>query len=423
MSLTDIIYGTALRGYAGAVAVASRFNRKAGLMREGHRHVWQTLGERIQPGQRYVWVHAASYGEFEQGRELIERIRREHPEYRVLLTFFSPSGYEPVKNRDVADVVCYLPFDTKRNAKRLLSIVRPEKVFFVKYEFWRNYLRQARKSGAEVYLISGVFRADQIFFKPHGTMFRKILNSFTHLYLQDKGSCDLLKLIGVENVTVAGDTRFDRVTTIREKAMRVPVLDAFLKNKKESERGGKMVFMAGSSWPEDEEIYGEWLRARKDVTGVIAPHEFNGRRLAKLLEFFGDEAVLKSEAEKDLSLLDKARILIIDCFGVLSSSYAYCDVAYVGGGFGAGLHNINEAAVFGVPVIYGPNNNKFIEAQELKVLGGGLPVDSKSAFEHTADRLLYDVAEREKRGRWAAEYISEKTGATDKIYRDTFPSL
>lgn len=414
MKLFEIVYDAAVRLGAGAAVVASCFDNKTRRLVNGHRAVWKYLEDKIEPGARYVWIHAASLGEFEQGRPLMEAIKRGNPELRILLTFFSPSGYDVRKNWEGADLVCYLPFDTRRNARRFVELVRPEKVFFVKYEFWHNFLDAVVCSGAELYLISAVFRKDQIFFRRTGGQPRRWLHLFNRIFVQDEGSRRLLDGIGVRNVTVAGDTRFDRVADIRRAAVDVPVLDRFV-GRPGSPVRPEMVFMAGSSWPADEAVYSAWLRERKDVKGVIAPHEFDSGRLSKLKALFDGEAVLKSEAEKDISLLDEARILIIDCFGILSSAYAYCDVAYVGGGFGAGLHNINEAAVFGVPVIYGPNNKKFIEARDMAVLGGGLPVGSREEFERKADRLLFDRKERSQRGHWSEEYISEHVGATRVI--------
>lgn len=404
------LYEIGIRTYAAGVGIASLFNRKAALMTKGHRGVLRHLAESAGNYDRWIWVHAASLGEFEQARPIIERIRKYRPDTKILLTFFSPSGYEVRKNYEGADIICYLPFDTFSNAKRLVERVRPEMAIFVKYEFWRNYLTQLRKHGVPTYLISGVFRPEQKFFKKNGSWYKGWLRNFSRLFVQDERSRRLLESAGFDNVTVAGDTRFDRVTDIKEARKRIPEIERF-------KSGSGFTFIAGSSWPEDEDVYIPWLVSHPEVKGIIAPHEFDMNRLEKLKERFPGQAVLLSEARENPTLLDGKQVLVIDCFGLLSSAYAYADIAYVGGAFGAGLHNINEAAVYGIPVIFGPRYDKFIEAQELTDLGGGISIDGKESFIHRADRLLYDSEERKKRGKWAGDYITEKTGASDIICR------
>lgn len=413
------LYSAGIWLYRQGVRIAALRSEKAGKLNRGLSESFARLRAGIDPYAKYIWVHAASLGEFEQGRPLMEMIRRECPQYRILLTFFSPSGYEVRKNYDGADLVCYLPMDTPRNVRRFLDIVNPQMAIFVKYEFWGNYLRQLQRRDIPTYLISGIFRRDQLFFRSYGGFYRRWLGYLRHLYVQDSGSKALLAGIGVMNVTVAGDTRFDRVSDIMRNVHPIAELDHFC-GRKESERKN-VVFMAGSSWPADEAVYAAWLKAHPQVKAVIAPHEFDPARLDKMKDLFGrDETVLLSEAKGCGEEIASRRILIIDCFGLLSSAYAYADFVYVGGGFGAGLHNINEAAVYGVPVIYGPNHSKFIEAEEMKTLGGGLAVSSREGFERVADRLLYDPRERERRGKWAAEYIREKQGATTRIFSDLF---
>ena len=408
------LYGAGMSLFGLGVGVASLRGGKARLLRQGQREVWKRLESAVKPGERWIWIHAASLGEFEQGRPLIERIRAERPEFRILLTFFSPSGYEVRKNYNGADCVCYLPLDTPGAARRFLRIVNPEMAVFVKYELWRGYLRELYCRQIPSYLISAIFRPEQDFFHRRGAWRRAWLRWLTGIFVQDDRSRRLLESVGVANVTVAGDTRFDRVAGIRREARKIDVLERFVGSKDSSSRRGP-VFMAGSSWPADEEVYAPWLAAHKGVKAVVAPHEFDASRLARLKTLFGEGTVLKSEAERDPSLLDGARVMVIDCFGLLSSAYAYADFAYVGGGFGVGIHNINEAAAWGIPVVYGPNYHKFIEAEELNTLGGGLPVAGRAAFEAVADRLAFDSEERGRRGRWAEEYIAEKIGATDRI--------
>lgn len=414
-TIEPAVYTMGMSAYALGVRAAALSNGKAAKMTRGHADIWSLLTERIRRDEKYVWIHAASLGEFEQGRPLIELIRRERPDLKIILTFFSPSGYEVRKNYQGADIVCYLPFDTPRNVRKFLYLVNPEMAVFVKYEIWRNYLRELSRRNIPTYLISAHFREDQVFFRPSGTWYRSWLRWFTHIFVQDDNSRRLLSGIGISNVTVAGDTRFDRVADIRSAARDIPLLDSFA-GKRESESHKGFVMIAGSSWPEDEAVYAPWVKSHDDVRLILAPHEFDPKRLDALKQLFGPSAVLMSEAESDPSVIDNARVFIIDCFGLLSSAYAYADIAYVGGGFGAGIHNLNEAAAFGIPVIYGPNHAKFVEALDLKTLGGGIAVSGKERFAQIADRMLYDSVERLKRGKWAEEYISEKIGATRKIH-------
>ncbi|MCM1153166.1 MAG: 3-deoxy-D-manno-octulosonic acid transferase [Muribaculum sp.] len=394
--------------YSAGVAVASLRSDKARKFREGHRHVLDRLRKMIEPDKAYLWVHAASLGEFEQGRPLMERYRRLFPEKRIILTFFSPSGYEVRKNYAGADIICYLPFDFPWSARRFVETVRPEMAIFVKYEFWRNYLNQLRAHGVPTYLVSGIFRPEQKFFRKSGSWYRAWLRNFTHIFVQDEGSRRLLESVGFDNVTVAGDTRFDRVADIRDARKAIPELEAFRQD-------SPFVFMAGSSWPQDEQVYAPWVLNHKDVKCVIAPHEFDGRRIQDLKDMFRGEAVALSEVKEKGAVPTGKRVMIIDCFGLLSSAYAYADMAYVGGAFGAGLHNINEAAVYGIPVIFGPKYDKFLEAKELTTLGGAVSIDGEAGFRQIADRMLYDSKERATRGKWAGEYIREKIGASDKI--------
>lgn len=416
------LYSVAISAYRQGVRLAALRNRKAKLLSDGQKEIFPKLEAAVRPGDRYVWIHAASLGEFEQGRPLIEALRRDHPEFKILLTFFSPSGYEVRKDYAGADCVCYLPFDTPGRVKRFLDTVKPEMAIFVKYEFWRNYLHELARRKVPTYLVSAVFRPDQPFFRKRSAWYAEWLKCYSFIFVQDSGSERLLRGIGLTDVAVAGDTRFDRVTDILRGRKPIPELEAFSGRTGAPESGREFVMMFGSSWPEDEAVYGEWLRKRTQVCGVIAPHEFDGRRLAALKEIVPGETVLLSEVKADSRAAEGKRVLVIDCFGLLSSAYAYADAVYVGGGFGVSIHNINEAAVYGVPVMFGPENSKFIEAQELKALGGGIEVDSADSFARNADRLLFDEAERRKRGKWAGDYIAEKTGASRRILDRILPS-
>jgi len=408
------LYTAGIALYRFGVRVAGLRNRKARKLDLGQKRIWNKLETDLKPGDKVVWVHAASLGEFEQGRPLMEKIRANHPEYKILLTFFSPSGYEVRSHYEGADCVCYLPFDTPARVRRFIGTVKPEMAIFIKYEIWRNYLHELYTRGIPTYLISAVFRPDQFFFHHRGSWYGLWLKWYSRIFVQDERSRELLGSINIHNVDVCGDTRFDRVSQIRATRKEIPELQTFTAH---GETGAPVVMMAGSSWETDEDIYTGWFDRHPEAKLVIAPHEFDAERLSRLKEQFKNGAALLSDLKKNPRSTDRCQVLIIDCFGMLSSAYAYCDVAYVGGGFGAGLHNINEAAVYDIPVIYGPNNRKFIEAREMAECGGGIEVSSENDFNHAADMLLgTDSCERRKRGEAAGRYIRSKTGATDKIY-------
>ena len=403
----NIFYNLAISAYAlGAKLIAHR-NKKAALMVEGQARTFETLKEKIDSGERCVWIHASSLGEFEQGRPLIEKIRRQHPELKILLTFFSPSGYEVRKNYSGADVICYLPFDTPGRVRRFLQLARPEMAIFVKYEFWGNYLQELQRLGVPCYIISSIFRPGQIFFRPWGGMFRTMLRRFSHIFVQDDDSLRLLAGIGVENMTVAGDTRFDRVTDILAGCKPFPIVERFTAD-------SVFTLIIGSSWQPDEDIVIPYFNSHPGMKLIIAPHEFDTPRLQALIERIERPVRLYSEAtEENVAGCD---CLIIDCFGILSSCYRYAQVAHVGGGFGVGIHNVNEAAVYGIPVTFGPNYHKFREARELVACEGGFEVADKSAFDSLMNRFMSDPAYLSKHGKIAGDYIHRHLGATQKIY-------
>lgn len=355
---------------------------------------------------------------------MIERLRREHPEKPILLSFFSPSGFEVRKNYPFVDAVVYLPFDTPSRVKKFLDAARPSMAIFIKYEFWGNYLKELRRRGIPTYIISSIFRPGQRFFRSVGGMFRRMLLCFDRLYVQDERSRRLLKLVGVENVTVAGDTRFDRVTDVMRSTVEIPGFPGFGKE-------AKLRFIAGSSWEADEDVYVPWLNAHPEVSFIIAPHEFNETRLEQLRNRFYGDVILLSEWTREIKRaglpsgevpedLKRVRGMIIDSFGKLSSLYRFADVAYIGGGFGAGIHNLNEAAVYGMPVIFGPNNVKFKEAADLVECGGGFSVASREEFCHIIDILYGSPADLKLAGDAAGKYIRDHLGATDLIYNDLF---
>lgn len=410
------LYSAGIALYAGGVRIAALSNPKAKLMSEGHERIFSVLKDNISPSERYIWFHAASLGEFEQGRPLMERLRVIHPDLKIILTFFSPSGYEVRKNYEGADVICYLPFDTPGNVRKFLDIVNPEVAVFIKYEIWRNYLHELTRRKIPTYLVSAIFRPNQIFFKPLGKQYRKWLHLFDKIFVQDERSRRLLSGIGYEKAVISGDTRFDRVLEISEAKKEIPELRNFTE-------GAKMVMMAGSSWEKDEEIYIPWINKHPEVKLVIAPHEFDEERLQKLRNRFIHGAVLFSEARSNADCLRDSQVLIIDCFGLLSSAYTYCDVAYIGGAFGAGLHNINEAAVYGVPVVFGPKFDKFLEAVELTELGGATSIASREEFEAFANKMLNNPGERKKAGEIACNYIRRKAGASEIILNDILQKI
>ena len=374
-------------------------------MWRGERRAIGIIKEKMDPNAQYVWFHATSLGEFEQGRPLMEQLKREHPEYKILLTFFSPSGYEVRKNYEGADIITYLPLDTIMNARRFLRTIRPVMAFFIKYEFWYNYLHILKYRKVPVYSVSSIFRPEQVFFKWYGRSYGRVLHCFTHFFVQNEISRQLLAKIGINEVTVVGDTRFDRVLQIKEAAKQLPVVEAFT--------DGHRTFVAGSSWQPDEDIFIPWFNAHKDWKLIIAPHVIGEDHLQQILSKIEGKAVRYTQASAEE--VRDAQVLIIDCFGLLSSIYHYGEVAYVGGGFGVGIHNLPEAAVWGVPVIFGPNNQRFQEAQQLKTCGGGLEINGAADFQRIMDRFDANPQQVEADGKKAGDYVKGKAGATDKV--------
>lgn len=406
-------YNFGIKLYGAGAGLLARRNPKIAKMIEGQQATFTVLEGNINPKHEYVWFHAASLGEFEQGRPLIEKIKKEYPDISILLSFFSPSGYEVRKNYPLADVVCYLPFDTPENARRFVEITKPVAAIFIKYEFWGNYLQALKQRNIPVYLISAIFRPSQSFFQWWGGMFRTMLKCYSHLFVQDEASRKLLETIGIDNVTVSGDTRFDRVSSIMESTRSIEGMDEFRTN-------ASLVMVVGSSWGLDEDIYIPWLNEHPQVKTIIAPHEFNAERLSALKSRLGEGACLLSEIHNGKKNPSEVSHVIVDSFGLLSSLYRYGDMAYVGGGFGAGIHNINEAAVYGIPVIFGPHNAKFKEAQDLKECGGAIEISGSGSFDKAMEKML-DEDERKRRGRIAGDYIASHIGATDVIFSTYSP--
>lgn len=455
------MYNIAIYIYLIGVAIGSLFNKKIKKMWRGEREAVDLLKEKVDPTAKYVWFHAASLGEFEQGRPLIEKLRATHPEYKILLTFFSPSGYEVRKNYEGADIVCYLPLDTIRNARRFLRAVHPVMAFFIKYEFWYNYLHILKHRGVPVYSVSSIFRPGQVFFKWYGRNYAKVLHCITHFFVQNEVSLQLLKGIGIDEATVVGDTRFDRVLQIKEQSKELPIVEAFKgingkgnackkelsekackedlskdACKKElsedackkdlsedackkdlSKNGSKgcKVFVAGSSWQPDEDIFIRFFNDHPDWKLIIAPHVIGEDHLAYILDKLQMKAVRYTQATEQSAA--EARCLIIDCFGLLSTIYRYGEIAYVGGGFGVGIHNVPEAAVWGVPVLFGPNNKRFQEAQDLLACKGSFEVTDYESFNTIISRLISDDKFRHQCGEASANYVKSRSGATDIIMK------
>ena len=433
------------------VAIAAIFDHKVRVMWRGERAAFKTLKQKVDPNAKYVWVHAASLGEFEQGRPIIERIRLEHPEYKILLTFFSPSGYQVRKNYQGADIITYLPIDTVTNARRFLRTIRPVMAFFIKYEFWYNYLHILKHRGVPTYSVSSIFRPDQIFFRWYGRAYSHVLKCFTKFFVQNEESRQLLAKIGITETEIVGDTRFDRVMTIKSLAKQLPIVEAFTHSLQQghdesnqnpslreghrvgnSPRGGREgVFIAGSSWPPDEDIFIKYFNEHPEWKLIIAPHVIGEDHLQQIISKLsipeqtsspsgevgrgvgGRRVVRFTQTTREEAA--KADTLIIDCFGLLSSIYNYGDVAYIGGGFGVGIHNTLEAAVWDMPVIFGPNNKKFQEAQGLKACGGGFEIKDYDEFAQLMERFASDEAFLKESGSNAGHFVKDQAGATDKV--------
>ncbi len=408
------LYSFGIFLYGASIRIASLFNSKAKLWVKGRKNFYSDLQKSLaKDSSPVIWFHCASLGEFEQGRPLIEQIRIQYPAYKILLTFFSPSGYEVRKNYSGADFVTYMPLDTKRNAKQFLDIVKPALIVFVKYEFWLNHLEEIHRRKIPHYLISAIFRNDQIFFKSHGGIFRSALKNYSHIFTQDENSKTLVSKIGVTDVSVAGDTRFDRVTEIATSAKEISLAAAFT--------GNHDVLVAGSTWPSDENFLFPAMK-KYFASGwklIIAPHEISEDRIISIensltqLGISPDKIVRFSKTNEPIAAA--SQVLVIDNIGMLSSLYRYGAVAYIGGGFGKSIHNTLEAAVYGIPVVFGPMYQKFNEALGLIECKGGFGVHSASELSSTLDQLLSDGNFRSDSGKLAGEFVKSNTGATEKI--------
>jgi 3-deoxy-D-manno-octulosonic-acid transferase len=403
-----LIYNAGIFFYSAIAWIIAPFNQKAHAWVDGRKNWFNSLKQKVIPGEKYIWIHCASLGEFEQGRPVIESLKKEKPACHILLTFFSPSGYEIRKDYPLADIICYLPYDTLRNAEKFISLVNPSIAILVKYEFWDNFISAIYRKHIPLYLISGIFRKEQHFFKWYGGFFRKMLRKFTRIFVQDKESSDLLGLIGITNVVVAGDTRFDRVAEIAARAKEIPQIELF--------RGDQKLFLAGSSWKQDEEIIARYINLHPEtMKWVFAPHEIDRENIERLEKLFTVKCVRFSgfsDESKD------ARVMIMDNIGMLSSAYRYAGIAAVGGGFGKGIHNILEPACWSIPVLFGPNYGKFREAVDLINLEGAKSFNDYPGFEEILDRWISDAALYQKAAALAGEYINKNMGATSLIMKE-----
>ena len=414
-----MIYNIVIYFVLWGIAIASLFNEKVRKMWRGEREAFKILKQKVDPNAKYIWFHAASLGEFEQGRPLMERIRKDYPQYKILLTFYSPSGYEVRKNYEGADIICYMPVDTRLNAIRFLRLVRPVMAFFIKYEFWSNFLHILKHRNIPTYSVSSIFREDQVFFKWYGRSYAGVLKCFTRFFVQNEESKRLLEGIGITAVDVVGDTRFDRVLQIKEAAKQLPICEAFRTGVASSQSADVphhdfKVFVAGSSWPPDENIFIPFFNEHKDWRLLIAPHVIAEEHLKLILSLIKGKKVVRYTQTTPEEAAE-ADVLVIDCFGLLSSMYNYGDVAYIGGGFGVGIHNTLEAAVWNMPVIFGPNNKKFQEAQGLLKSGGGFEINTYEDFSGLMSSLMNDETFLKQAGDKAGTFVAHLAGATNKV--------
>ncbi|MBB5440926.1 3-deoxy-D-manno-octulosonic-acid transferase [Pedobacter sp. AK017] len=396
------LYNIAIHLYALLIRIFSTFNTKASLFSKGRRNIFARIEEKIAAKDRPVWFHFASLGEFEQGRTVLEKIKEKYPLKKIVVTFFSPSGYEIRKNYTLATGVFYLPLDTASNAKKLIEAFNPELAIFTKYEYWYHYFKELNNKNIPLIIISGIFRPNQIFFKPYGSFHRKILTYVSHFFVQNKQSIQLLKTINIRNATLSGDTRFDRVAENAASAKKLPLVELFC--------GTANVFIAGSTWPEDEALIAGLCDQHPGWKFIIAPHEIDQSHISAIEKLF-PQAVKYSSLTVEGTANGYGQVLIIDNIGMLSALYAYGRIAYIGGGFGAGIHNTLEAVAFGIPVIFGPRYDKFQEAKDLIALGAAKSIDNMAELTAAAETLIRD----QEAGKIAKEYVISKTGATDQI--------
>jgi 3-deoxy-D-manno-octulosonic-acid transferase len=408
----NLIYSLSIFLFSAVIRLVAPFNSKARQISKGRTRIFPDLKSKIEHDRPTVWVHCASLGEFEQGRPLIEAIKKNKPEYRILLTFFSPSGYEIRKNYELADYISYLPADTKRNATRLINLARPRMVFFIKYEFWHHFTAELKRRNIPLYLVSAIFRPNQLFFKksPWAVWYRNILYRFQHFFVQDEQSVQLLAQLGINQATKAGDTRFDRVAEIARNGKALPVVERF--------KGSSKLVVVGSSWKPDEELLAPYIEINPEIKFVIAPHETKRGNIERLINLLKKPAICYTEVTEKTDM--NSQVLIVDTIGILSSIYKYADVAYIGGGFGVGIHNTLEAAIFGMPILFGPNYLKFQEAVNMVNLGIAFPVSEYASLEKSLSLFLNDDETRAKISEKCIEFTKQNLGATSVILNKVF---
>ena len=410
------IYNFILLFASQVLKILALFSPKIKLFVEGRKSVFQILKKNIQATDKTIWFHAASLGEYEQGLPVIEKVKEKYPNHKIILTFFSPSGYEVRKNNTIADVTIYLPLDTISNAKQLLKVVHPEMVFFIKYEFWPNYLNELKNQNIKTYLISGIFREKQAFFKWYGEFYRNALKTFDYFFVQNDSSKTLLQSIGFNNVKVSGDTRFDRVVAILERDNTLDFIEQFRDSS--TSLGKTKMVVIGSSWPKDEELLVNYInQSSDDVKFIIAPHNIDKNQILNLKTQISKKTILFSDVETRLiASLPENNVFIIDTIGILTKIYSYADIAYVGGGFGnPGVHNILEPATFGIPVVIGPNYSHFSEATALVNLEGCLTIQNQTQLNEAFDLLLQNEDERLEKGHICSTFVQMNKGATQTI--------
>lgn len=405
------LYNISIVLYYVVVAFVSLWDKKAKQWIVGRKDIFKRMAEVISPEDKVVWIHAASLGEFEQGRPVIEKIREQQPEYKILVTFYSPSGYEIRKNYAGADYIFYLPIDTPGNAKKFLDVAHPEIAIIVKYEFWLNLLSELKHRGVRTYLISAIFRRNSIFFRSYGSIWRQALDSFEQMFVQNEESKELLHEIGFDNVVVAGDTRFDRVAEIARNVKKVPIVERF--------KGDSPLFVAGSTWGPDEEILQTLINDNPQIKFVVAPHEMENSRIERIIAQTKGGAVRYTLCNEE-SDLSKIQVLILDTIGILSSVYGYATWSYIGGGFGVGIHNTLEAATFGLPIAFGPNYQKFKEARDMVALGAATKVESADDLSAWFAPLRDDKSALQRAGSAAKSYTQRNQGATSLIMKIVF---
>ncbi len=407
-----IFYNIAIKVYYLLILLSSLFNNKAKLWIEGRKN-W-TKKYQVNPATKKIWIHFASLGEFEQGKPLLQAIRIQFPEKEIIITFFSPSGFEIRKNSNLGDYILYLPLDTAKNAKKFIEIFKPELAIFNKYEYWYHFYQQLSKRHIPIYITSAIFRANQIFFKWYGRFNRKILSCVTHFFVQNDESAELLKGIGLNNFTICGDTRFDSVLDLAKNKKQFPLIE-------EVKGNGKLI-IAGSTWPADEALIIDYLeKLDKNWKIVIAPHEIGEDKISNLEKLISAKSVRYSTLVNGTTqLTESIKCVIIDNIGMLSSLYSYGEIAYIGGGFGSGIHNTLEAGAWGLPVVFGKNHEKFQEAKDLVKIGGGFTISNQQELNEVFDQLISDENTRSNAGLIAKNYIAENTGATATIMKTIF---